>query len=64
MLRNVSVVLMKYGVSLTFLVLEKSPYLAGDCLSAADITFAALVRFHIHPALASMLMIEFSHSSS
>jgi hypothetical protein len=26
-----------------FLVLQKSPYLAGEWLSAADITFAALV---------------------
>ncbi len=35
-------------------VLEKSTYLAGDRLSAADITFAALVRhsplFPFHPS--------------
>jgi glutathione S-transferase len=34
---------MKHGIILTCLVLEKSAYLAGDSLSAADITFAALV---------------------
>jgi hypothetical protein len=30
---------------LAYPVLEKSQYLAGDCLSAADITFAALVGY-------------------
>jgi glutathione S-transferase len=35
--------IMESAAGLTNLVLETSRYLAGDCLSAADITFAALV---------------------